>query len=66
LAASDLRSRETISIEAGARDWRFFSSQDRVSPESMMSSTTSTCSPEMSRSRSLRMRTTPDVRCDEP
>ena len=32
----------------------------------MMSSTTSTCRPSMERSRSLRMRTTPDDEVDEP
>ena len=40
--------------------------QDRVSPESMMSSTMRTCRPVMSVSRSLRMRTTPDDVVAEP
>ncbi len=42
------------------------SSQDSVSPESMMSSTMTTRRPVMSRSRSLRMRTTPDEEVAEP
>ena len=42
------------------------SSHDRVRPESMMSSTISTWRPVMSRSRSLRIRTTPDDEVAEP
>ena len=61
LTASGLRSRATTSTEAGLRAVRLRSSQDSVSPESMMSSTMSTCWPAMSRSRSLRMRTTPEL-----
>ena len=61
LTASGLRSSATTSIEPGWRLRRFFSSHDSVRPESMMSSTISTCWPAMSRSRSLRIRTTPEV-----
>src|SRR6476620_809064 len=59
LAASGLRSNVQISTEAGLRDSRLDLIHDRVSPESTMSSTISTCRPVMSESRSLRMRTTP-------
>src|SRR3954451_5758707 len=60
LTASGLRNNATTSTLAGCRDCRYFMSQDRVSPESTMSSTITTCRPVMSRSRSLRMRTTPE------
>ncbi len=60
LAASGLRSSVTTSSEAGWREPRFDSSQDRVRPESMMSSTIRTCLSLMSVSRSLRIRTTPE------
>src|SRR6478672_372237 len=59
LIASGLRSNATTRTEAGLRLCRFFSSHDKVRPESMMSSTMSTCCPAISRSRSLRIRTTP-------
>jgi hypothetical protein len=52
--------------DAGPRDWRFPTSQDRVRPESMMSSTISTSRPEMSVSRSFRMRTTPEDWVPDP
>src|SRR5215207_1316539 len=60
LTASGLRSSAQTSSDAGWRPPRFLSSHESVSPESMMSSSTSTCLPVMSRSRSLRMRTTPE------
>src|SRR6478735_6766195 len=60
LAASGLRSRVHTLSEAGSREPRLEISQDRVRPESMMSSTIRTCRPLMSVSRSLRIRTTPD------
>ena len=59
LAASGLRSRAQTSTLAGLRERMLRSSQFSVRPESMMSSTTSTCRPSISRSRSLRIRTTP-------
>jgi hypoxanthine phosphoribosyltransferase len=65
-AASGLRSIVAISTVAGPRLRRFASSHDSVRPESMMSSTTSTCRPVRSASRSLRMRTTPDDFVPEP
>ena len=43
LRGSGLRSSAATSTDAGPRVRRFDSSQDRVSPESMMSSTMSTC-----------------------
>src|SRR5213595_61173 len=58
-AASGLRRRVKTSTDSGPRERRLRSSQDRVRPESMMSSTTRTLRPVMSRSRSLRIRTTP-------
>ena len=63
--ASGLRSNATTSTLAAERLCRYLSSQDSVRPESTMSSTTITCRPAMSRSRSLRMRTTPEdvARC---
>ena len=61
-----LRSIANTSRLAGPREDRLASSQDRVSPESMMSSTTSTWRPVMSQSRSLRMRTTPDESVESP
>ncbi len=60
LAASGLRSRVQIFNESGSREPRLEISQDKVSPESMMSSTMRTCLPLMSVSRSLRIRTTPE------
>src|SRR5690606_1632249 len=60
LAASGLRSSVHTLREAGSREPRLEISQDRVSPESMMSSTIRTCRPLMSVSRSLRIRTTPE------
>src|SRR6478736_4949601 len=66
LIASGLRSSATTRTEAGLRLCRFFSSQDKVRPESMMSSTMRTCCPAISRSRSLRIRTTPDEVVDDP
>ena len=52
--------------DAGPRERRLPTSQDSVSPESTMSSTTSTSLPVMSVSRSLRIRTTPEDRVPEP
>ena len=52
--------------DAGPRERRLPASQDRVSPESTMSSTMSTCRPVMSVSRSLRIRTTPEDLVPEP
>ena len=46
-------------MDAAPRAAKFSSSQLRVSPESMMSSTMSTCLPVMSVSRSFRIWTTP-------
>ena len=66
LTASGLRSRVTISRLAGPRLLRLEVSQVRVRPESMISSTTSTCLPVTSVSRSLRIRTTPDDFVPEP
>jgi hypothetical protein len=64
--ASGLRNRVQISTEAGRRDCRLLTSQLNVSPESMMSSTISTCRLVMSVSRSLRIRTTPDDLVPDP
>jgi hypothetical protein len=64
--ASGFRSSVHTSSEAGWRERRLPRSQDRVRPESMMSSTIRTSRPAMSRSRSLRMRTTPDEDVAEP
>ena len=66
MAASGLRRSVQTSTEAGPREPRFAMSQDRVRPESTMSSTISTCLPVMSRSRSLRMRTTPEDFVPDP
>jgi hypothetical protein len=54
-----VRSAQTSSV-AGSRASRFRIRYDRVSPESMMSSTTRTLRPSMLMSRSLRILTTPD------
>ncbi len=64
--ASGLRSSVHTSNDRGLRDCRFFSSHDRVSPESMMSSTITTLRSAMSRSRSFRIRTTPEEDVEEP
>src|SRR6266567_7443556 len=64
--ASGLRSSAQTSSDAGLRVIRFLHSQDSVRPESTMSSTTSTFLPSISRSRSLRIRTTPDDDVAEP
>ncbi len=61
-----MRSRVAIRTEAGPREPRLALSHDRVRPESMMSSTMSTCLPVRSVSRSLRMRTTPEEAVPEP
>ncbi len=66
VSASGLRSSVQISTLAGRREERFEVSQDRVRPVSMISSTMTTCRPEMSVSRSLRMRTTPLDLVPEP
>src|SRR3954468_11715952 len=58
--ASGLRSNAQTSTDAGPRDFKLRRSQDSVSPESMMSSTSNTSRPAMSRSRSFMMRTTPE------
>ena len=65
-SASGLRSRVQISTLAGLRELRLEVSQDRVSPVSMISSTMTTWRPEMSVSRSLRIRTTPLDLVPEP
>src|SRR5664280_1810568 len=65
-AASRLRSSAQISTDAGPRERTLRSSQDNVRPESIMSSTIKTCWPAMSRSRSLRIRTTPEDDVAEP
>src|SRR3954453_11924501 len=59
-AASGLRSRVHTLSDSGSREPRLDSSQDSVTPESMMSSTIRTCLPLMSGTRSLRIRTTPE------
>ncbi len=56
----------TPAASGAPRVARLRSSHDSVSPESTMSSTISTSRSLMSRSRSLRMRTTPDDDVDEP
>ena len=66
LTTSGLRSSVQISTEAGLRDSRLALIHDSVRPESMMSSTMSTWRPVMSVSRSLRMRTTPELFVPEP
>jgi len=53
-------------VDAGPRERRLPASQDKVSPESTMSSTMSTCRPVMSVSRSFRIRTTPEDLVPEP
>ncbi|SKU47464.1 Uncharacterised protein [Mycobacteroides abscessus subsp. abscessus] len=64
--ASGLRSSETTLSERGPREARLRISQLKVSPESMMSSTMRTSRFWMSRSRSFRMRTTPEDEVAEP
>jgi len=65
-AASGLRRSVATSTDAAPRLRRFPSSQDSVSPESMMSSTMRTLRPWMSVPRSFRIRTTPEERVPEP
>src|SRR5712675_2769097 len=56
------RMRAQTSRLAGVRVWRYLRRYSNVRPESMMSSTRSTWRPEISKSRSFRIRTTPEVR----
>ena len=54
------------SIETGPRDFKFLISQERVKPESKISSTIKTFRPVKSMSKSLIIRTTPLDLVPEP